>query len=165
MFRCVGIGANEAENHVCLFCRRRPDFLPIDHIFIAIKHGSGTQTGKIRTRTGFGVSLTPDHLTAQRRLDPAPLLFLRAILQKRRYQHRNALIGRRWRCCGFGEGFRYQSRFENIRLRAMTSIFFRNGPGLHNHGRSASFARPDALGPESPDRIQAIPPCVHSGSR
>src|SRR5690606_19630196 len=59
------VGAHEEETPVCLPRIAGPDFLAIDHPFVAVQLGSGSQVGKIGTGARLGKALTPKIFTAQ----------------------------------------------------------------------------------------------------
>ena len=71
---------------------RGPDLLPVDHEVVAVlaRRASGAIARSL-PGAGLGVALTPEHLAADRRPDPALLLLLAAVLEQRRHEHRRAL--------------------------------------------------------------------------
>ena len=78
----VVFGPDQAEDHVRLLRSTGPDFLAVDDKLTAFDSCAGLQTGKVRSRAGLRIALTPDDLAFQRRLYPLALLFLGAEFQQ-----------------------------------------------------------------------------------
>jgi len=87
----AGLRAHQHEDHVRRVRRARPDFLTVDDEVVAVGGGGGLQAGQVAARAGLGVALAPDHLAAHGGTDPALLLLLGAVLEKRGDQHRRPL--------------------------------------------------------------------------
>ena len=118
---------HEAEDHVRLMRGAGPDLLPVDDELAVLLARAGAQRRQIRARARFRIPLAPDDLAAQRRRDPAALLLLRAELEQRRNEHRDALVRQPARHARRGELLGDDARGEDVGFGAEAAIFARNG--------------------------------------
>ena len=91
MFRRIGIGADEREDHVGVVCTRRPDLLTVDDEMIAVQHRTRAQPGKVGTRAGLTHAQRCGDLGAQNRHRPPLLLLVGAERQQRGRDDADAL--------------------------------------------------------------------------
>ena len=61
----IRISPAQEEAPVGMLSERRPGFLTIDHIMIAIPNGRGFQAGEVRTSARLGITLAPPLFTRQ----------------------------------------------------------------------------------------------------
>jgi len=78
VFRRIRIGAHQHENPVRVLRAGGPDLLAIHDKIIAVIHRARLQASEIRASPRLGVSLAPDDVSAQCRLEEAIFLLLRA---------------------------------------------------------------------------------------
>src|SRR5262249_14332546 len=117
----------EAEDHVGVVRRGRPDLLAVDDEVVAVLDRRGAERGQVRARLWLRIALAPDDLAAQRRGDPAALLLLGAELEQRRRQHRDALVRQAGWQAGVGELLGDDARREDVWLGAVSTVFAWNG--------------------------------------
>src|SRR3546814_665471 len=89
LLRFLG-GPHEAENPVGLVGIARPHLLPVDDIMVARILGRGREPGEVRSGVGFRIALAPADFAARDLGQIIELLFLAAVFEQRRAEHRNA---------------------------------------------------------------------------
>ncbi len=83
----LGVGAHQAEHHVCVLRARGPDFLAVDDELVADDFRARFQRSEIGARAGLRISLAPDFFGGENFRQVALFLFLVAPRNKRRPEH------------------------------------------------------------------------------
>jgi len=81
---CIRVASTKYETPIRRFCARGPDLLPIYDPFIAFELGTRLDIRKIGTRTGFGITLTPDLFAGENLGKKALFLFVASEMDQRR---------------------------------------------------------------------------------
>ena len=138
----AGLGAHQAEHHVRVVRRRRPDLLARDQEGVAVVAAARLQAGEVRARARLRVALAPDHLTAQCRRDVAALLLLAALLEQRRHQHVGPLAAEARRQARARELLVEDDARQQVRLRADSRRTPSGWCARCSRARAAAAARP-----------------------
>ena len=86
----VLVGADEAEDPVGLVGIAGPDLLAVDDEIVAVIDGRGGEAGEVGAGVGLRIALAPADFAARDLRQMRLLLFLGAIFQQRRPEHRDA---------------------------------------------------------------------------
>ena len=129
VLRLVRLGAAQQEHHVGVVRGTGPDLLAVDHEVSVPEHAARLQRSEVAAGAGFGISLAPDDVAADRLFDPLFLLGIGADFEQRRHQHADALVGQPGVHASGGELRRDHRRFHHVRFGAMAAVFARDRAG------------------------------------
>ena len=92
VLRRVRIGAHQREHRsLRWWAFGGPDFLPVDHVLVAVARGARGQRGEVRAGARFGVALRPEDLTGEDAGQVGSLLLVAAVHDDRGAEHAHAL--------------------------------------------------------------------------
>ena len=147
MFRCFGLGSDQAKYPIADLCRARPDFLTVDHPLVAIELSFGREARKVTARAGLGITLAPDEFAMKGFANKVWCLRLGAQFQEHGRQHADALTAESGVHLGRAEFFGNDPGADDVGFGAIAAVSLRDGarvvaigdqfglPG--SHGRTA----------------------------
>src|SRR5688500_8362875 len=152
----IGIGAKDAEQPIREGTARRPRLLPVDDEPFTVAYGLGLDPREVTAGVGLGPALRPDLFTARHLRQEAILLFLRAELEQRRAEQRDA-VGRDAKRSARGVILLFED--QPLDERTVTSAVHL-GPRHHGPTTGEQMLLPFAVLLETIGRVEGLQPAL-----